>query len=73
MALIFNLIISNQYCNSDQFLTKLGFTCITVLKNNLTSNAIIQPVSAKQQKDALLIVYLKPMSHLACQNNLRSR
>ena len=59
--MIFNLTISNQNCNSDPFLTKLGFTCIIVLENNLASNAVIQPVSAKQHKDALWIVYLNPM------------
>ena len=48
IALIFNLIISNQNCNCDPFLTKLGFICVIVLENKLASNAVIQPVSAKQ-------------------------
>jgi hypothetical protein len=46
MALIFNLFISNQNCNSDPFLTKLGFTCIIVLlENKSASNAGILTTS----------------------------
>lgn len=48
MALIFNLFISNQNCNSDPFLTKLGITCVIVLlENKLASNTVIRPVTAK--------------------------
>ena len=46
MALIFNLFISNQNCNSDPSLTKLGFTCVIVLlENKLASNAVILTTS----------------------------
>ena len=42
MALTFNPFISNQNCNSDPSLTKLGFTCvIIILENKLARNAVI--------------------------------
>jgi len=46
MAPIFNLFISNQNCNTDSFLTKLGFTCVIVLlENKLASNAVMLTTS----------------------------
>jgi hypothetical protein len=46
MAPTFKLFISNPDCNSDPFLKKLGFTCVTVLLvNKLASNAVILTTS----------------------------
>ena len=71
MALIFNLFIYNQNCNSDPFLTKLGFTCATVLlENKLATTAVILTTSqcyttvcqcCATNKDALWIIYLRPL------------